>query len=82
MRGFLGLTGYYRPFIQDYGKIAAPLNQILKKNNFALTAATKNAFENLKQAMIKASVLALPNFSKAFVVECDACGVSIGAVLH
>lgn len=36
MHGFLGLTDYYRHFILEYGKIVAPLNQMLKKNNFCL----------------------------------------------
>jgi hypothetical protein len=82
MHGFLGLTRYYRHSIQDYRKIAAPLNRMLKKNNFAWTATIEIAFENPKQAMTKAPILALPNFSKEFVVECDACGVGIGVVLH
>lgn len=82
MRGFLGLTGYYRKFIQNYGKVAAPLTQILMKNAFTWTAAAEAAFEKLKDAMTRAPVLAFPNFSRQFIVECDAFGSGIGAVLR
>ncbi len=82
VRSFLGLAGFYRRFVKDFSTIASPLHALSKKKApFVWGPLQDTAFNELKNLLTHAPVLALSNFAKKIEVHCDASGNGIGGVL-
>ncbi len=82
LRGFLGLTSYYRRFVPNFSKIASPLNKLLKKGVvYEWTMVQQQAFDDLKGRLITSPILIFPNFEKQFVLLTDASTFGLGAIL-
>ncbi|GKC34129.1 putative reverse transcriptase domain-containing protein [Tanacetum coccineum] len=82
IRQFLGLSGYYRRFIEGFSKIARPMTKLTQKSvKFDWGEKAEAAFQLLKQKLCSASILVLPEGSENFVVYCDASHKGLGAFL-
>ena len=82
VRSFLGLSGYYRRFIKDYGKIAKPLSDLTGKLvPWNWDDKCQQAFDSLKGKLCNAPVLSYPDYHKQFVLTTDASYEGISAVL-
>jgi hypothetical protein len=67
--------------VKNYGNIAGPLTSLLKRNGFALSEVATKAFTSLRVAVCTTLVLVVPDFTKTFVLKCDALGKGLRAVL-
>ena len=88
VKSFVGLVGHYRCFIKGFAKIAAPLydltsgdNKDKKSEQVDLSPEAHEAFDHLKAACLQAPILSFPDFTKPFLLETDASGRGLGAVL-
>nr|GFA17167.1 reverse transcriptase domain-containing protein [Tanacetum cinerariifolium] len=82
IRGFLSHADFYRRFIQDFSKIARPMNRLLEKDtSFFFSKEYVEAFQTLKRKLTDASILIALDWDFPFELMCDASDFAIGAVL-
>ena len=79
VRSFLGLAGYYRRFVQDFSKISSALTQLpMKGKPFVCTSACEQSFQELKERLVIAPVLILPDGPGNLLLYSDASGKGLG----
>ena len=88
VKSFVVLVGHYRRFIKGFAKIAAPLydltssdNKDKKSEHVDLSPKVLQAFDHLKATCLQAPILAFLYFNRPFLLEMDASGKGLGAVL-
>ena len=82
VRSFLGLAGYYRRFVKNFTKIAAPLTKLTEKSTpFQWEDEQQQAFDELKKRLTSAPVLVYPDENAPTALHTDASGYGMGATL-
>ncbi|KII65508.1 Transposon Ty3-I Gag-Pol polyprotein [Thelohanellus kitauei] len=79
---FLGFCSYYRSFIKNLANVEYPLRQLTRKDTvFHWDNDLQNCFETLKRSLCSTPMLLYPDLKKSFILDIDASGYAIGAVL-
>ncbi len=82
VRAFLGITNYYRRFIQNYASVAAPLYNLTRQGvKFHVNHEVRSAFHELKRLLVTSPVLAYPRWDLPFILQVDASKKGMGGVL-
>ncbi|KAL0533872.1 hypothetical protein IC582_028143 [Cucumis melo] len=82
VRSFLGLAGYYRRFVENFSRIATPLTQLTRKGApFVWSNTCEDSFQNLKQKLVTAPILTVPDGSGSFMIYSDISKKGLGCVL-
>ena len=81
LKGFLGLCGFYRRFVKGFSQIAAPLTDLTRRDSFKWSERAQDCFDRFKELMSTCPVLAIPDFTRPFELQCDASREGIGVVL-
>ncbi|QRV79678.1 Retrotransposable element Tf2 protein [Ceratobasidium sp. AG-Ba] len=82
VQAFLGFVNFYRRFIAEFSKIARPLHDLTRKDTrFEWNQECQQAFEEIKKRVSQDPVLIHPDPDKPFILETDASGIAIGAIL-
>ena len=74
LRGFIGICTYYRKFVKGFSQITSPFTDLTKKYAFQWHEGAEKPFHRMKEVISNCLILALPDLSKPFVLECDALG--------
>lgn len=82
VRGIIGTFSWYRRFIPEFSSLLSPITALLRKGRtFLWTSECEASFRKIKECLVKAPVLSCPDYTLPFVVQCDASGYGLGAVL-
>jgi hypothetical protein len=74
LHGFFGICSYYQRFVKGFSQLSAQLTNLMKKGAFMWIEEAHNTFDKLKEVMSICLVLALHDYTRPFMLECDAVG--------
>lgn len=84
LKRFIGLASWYRRFVKNFSTVAAPLHNLTKGNKrtkLVWNDQAEESFIALKTLLTTTPVMTCPDYEKPFIIQCDASGLGVGAVL-